>query len=229
MSTPSAGPIKSLWFKWKSLKLPWRRRWLAGSDLLGNTYWEFKDTVNSTKLRRIVQYASGTHYGDVQVTPQWHQWLRHTRSTPPTLFEQSSDLQRQSQLKQLAAAADARWAAKPSFLDGPKVSQPGPATLPRDPGGYVGQTEPDEKEGVRSAVGGGVEEVKAGMDRVEDLRDSQRGRAVAGVRDAGGNGESAESKPKEAKKREKNPWDNNTGGPSEGWQPKAWTPGSARR
>ncbi len=55
-------------------------------------------------------------------------------------------------MKQLARLADERWASKPSFLDKPK-EQPAPATLPRDPAGYVGQMEPDEKEGVRNAVG----------------------------------------------------------------------------
>ena len=90
---------------------------------------------------------------------QWHQWLRHTRRDPPSILEQQSDLQRQEQLKYLAQKADERWASKPSFLDAPKErSQPGPATLPRDKGGYVGQTEPDGKEGVRNAVGG-LEEV----------------------------------------------------------------------
>jgi len=55
------------------------------------------------------------------------------------------------QLKNLAQQADERWASKPSFLDKP-LEQPKPATLPKDPGGYGPQTEPDEKEGVRSAV-----------------------------------------------------------------------------
>lgn len=54
-------------------------------------------------------------------------------------------------MKYLAQQADERWASKPSFLDKPR-EQPKPATLPKDPGGYATQTEPDEKEGVRSAV-----------------------------------------------------------------------------
>lgn len=54
-------------------------------------------------------------------------------------------------MKQLARLADERWASKPSFLEKPK-EQPYPATKPRDPGGYIGQTEPDHKEGVRNAV-----------------------------------------------------------------------------
>jgi NADH dehydrogenase [ubiquinone] 1 alpha subcomplex assembly factor 2 len=65
--------------------------------------------------------------------------------------EQHADLGRQAQLKYLAQQADERWASKPSFLDKPR-GQPKPATMPKDPGGYAVQTEPDEKEGARSAV-----------------------------------------------------------------------------
>jgi hypothetical protein len=85
-------PVNSLWFKWKSLRLPWRRSFLvgrypsthylflpylsvlrhltsdAGTDLSGNTYWEFKDSLNAGRYRRIVKYNSKTHYADVQVT-----------------------------------------------------------------------------------------------------------------------------------------------------------------
>ncbi|KAA6413796.1 MAG: NADH:ubiquinone subunit [Lasallia pustulata] len=139
MSSSPASPLKRLWFRWKSLKLPWRRRWLAGSDLLGNTFWEFKDSLNANRFRRIVNYNPRAHYSDIHITPQWHQWLRHTRATPPSLTEQRLDLTRQQQLKQLARLADERWAAKPSFLDDPrKMAQAGPATLPRDSGGYEG-------------------------------------------------------------------------------------------
>ena len=50
----------------------------------------------------------------------WHQWLRHTRSTPPSIQEQQNDVLRQIQLKQRAQLADERWAAKPSVLDKPR-------------------------------------------------------------------------------------------------------------
>ena len=50
-------------------------------------------------------------------------------------------MQRQIQLKQLAQLADQRWAEKASYLDAPDKAQPGPATLPRDNGGYVGGKE----------------------------------------------------------------------------------------
>ncbi|KAG0129267.1 hypothetical protein HOY82DRAFT_652402 [Tuber indicum] len=51
----------------------------------------------------------------VSVT-QWPQWLRHNR-VAPTIAELHANVARQAQLKQLAAAADARWNAKPSLLN----------------------------------------------------------------------------------------------------------------
>ncbi|KAL1974884.1 hypothetical protein VTN31DRAFT_5088 [Thermomyces dupontii] len=62
------GPINSLWFKWKSLRLPWRKSFLVGQDLLGNTYWEFRETLNSPRLRRIVKYNRNVHYADVKIS-----------------------------------------------------------------------------------------------------------------------------------------------------------------
>ena len=50
----------------------------------------------------------------------WHQWLRHTRISPPSIQEQQADVIRQIQLKQRAQLADERWAAKPSVLDKPR-------------------------------------------------------------------------------------------------------------
>ncbi|KAL8823422.1 MAG: hypothetical protein Q9191_005873 [Dirinaria sp. TL-2023a] len=59
-------------------------------------------------------------YSDISIPPQWHQWLRYTRPSPPSVLELRSDVARQAQLKQLARAADERWAAKPSVLDRPR-------------------------------------------------------------------------------------------------------------
>ncbi|KAE8145263.1 hypothetical protein BDV25DRAFT_165058 [Aspergillus avenaceus] len=125
-------PVSSLWFKWKSLRLPWRKSLLVGSDLSGNTYWEFKDALNAVRRRRIVKFNPNTHYADVQVTPQWHQWLRHVRADPPSIQEQQQDIVRQLQIKQLAQLADERWASKPSYLDMPQSNQPKPATQTTD-------------------------------------------------------------------------------------------------
>ncbi|KGO64199.1 NADH:ubiquinone oxidoreductase, 17.2kDa subunit [Penicillium italicum] len=120
--------VNSLWFKWKKLRLPWRKSFLVGEDLAGNTFWEFKDVLNAARFRRIVRFDPKTHFSDVQVTPQWHQWLRHVREHPPSIQEQQQDLVRQAQIKQLARLADERWASKPSFLDKPKTQQQPPAT-----------------------------------------------------------------------------------------------------
>jgi len=62
-------------------------------------------------------------------------------------------------MKQLAARAEDRWKAQSSFLDHPNKQQPQPALQPRDPAGNVGQTEPEDKQGVRN-VAGTEEEVK---------------------------------------------------------------------
>jgi NADH dehydrogenase [ubiquinone] 1 alpha subcomplex assembly factor 2 len=68
----------------------------------------------------MVKYKDAkVHLADVNVPPQWMQWLRHTRSMAPTVEEQRVDVFRQQHLKQLAAAADARWAAQDSFLVAP--------------------------------------------------------------------------------------------------------------
>jgi hypothetical protein len=69
MSSPRApGQLKQLWCRWKALRLPWRKRFLVGADLSGNTFWEFKDALNSNRFRRIVQYRRRTHYGDVEIS-----------------------------------------------------------------------------------------------------------------------------------------------------------------
>lgn len=122
-------------------------------DLAGTTFWEFKDPLNPVRPRRMAQHPKKLHYSEVQVSPAWHQWLRHTRISPPSIEEQQSDVQRQLQLKYLAQLADERWASKASYLDAPRnTSQPSPATVPRDPGGYVGNTEPYHKQGVKSVI-----------------------------------------------------------------------------
>ncbi|XP_014557129.1 hypothetical protein COCVIDRAFT_15555 [Bipolaris victoriae FI3] len=118
------GPIRRAWYQWKMQRFPWRKKWLVGFDLHGNTFWEFKDALHSLRNRRIAKYSRSTHYGDVQISPSWMQWLRHTRFDPPTIAEQQQDVARQERIKLLAAQADAKWAAKPSALDAPDKQQP---------------------------------------------------------------------------------------------------------
>src|ERR1700722_14952086 len=82
------------------------------------------------------------------------QWLRHTRFDPPSLVEQQADQIRQERIKILAAAADERWASKPSVLDPPEKQQPIQMLTSRDPSGSVGQTAPTSGKGELSNVSG---------------------------------------------------------------------------
>ncbi|KAK0637754.1 NADH-ubiquinone oxidoreductase assembly factor N7BML [Lasiodiplodia hormozganensis] len=203
---PQPGRLRQLWFRWKALDLPWRKQWLRGFDLAGNSFWEFKETYGAQRFRRIVKYSRRTHYGDIKLTPQWIQWLRHTRSDPPTIAEQQLDEIRQAQLKQLAAAADARWAAKPSALDPPPQPEPTPQLQSRDPAANAPQTEPEEREGVRN-VAAAPNQVKA---RMEDQENVDKGR----------------SKGEKKKEKTPSPWDE---AKSQEWQPAPWTPKITRR
>ncbi|KAI0452188.1 hypothetical protein F5B21DRAFT_506498 [Xylaria acuta] len=123
MSTTPAGPLRKAWHVWKSLRLPWRKRFFVGQDPKGNTYYELRqprgDASATAAYRRLVYYPRSTPYSEVKVPPAWHQWLRHQRADPPTMQEQVAELQRQARVKVLAAEADARWEAKDSLLDMP--------------------------------------------------------------------------------------------------------------
>ena len=113
---------------------------------------------------------------------------------------------RQVRIKELAAAADARWASQKSMLDSPDMQQPVPAIGVRDPGGYSNATEDAGKQGVRSAVGS--PQKSAGGETVgpEDSKEL--------------------SKPRKA---EEPRWKVAPANPGEDWQPKAWKPGPKRR
>ncbi|RFU79927.1 hypothetical protein TARUN_2271 [Trichoderma arundinaceum] len=134
MASKQIGPFAQAWYKWKALRLPWRRRFLIGFDLEGNTFWEFRLTrgtkESSERWRRIVSYPRSTHYSQVKVSPQWHQWLRHTRREPPSLEEQRTEVVRQERMKYLAAEADARWEAKPRVMEAPREQQDPAKKLP---------------------------------------------------------------------------------------------------
>jgi NADH dehydrogenase [ubiquinone] 1 alpha subcomplex assembly factor 2 len=41
---------------------------MAGFDLQGNTFWEFKDALNTLRTRRIAKYSRSTQYSEVQVS-----------------------------------------------------------------------------------------------------------------------------------------------------------------
>lgn len=113
-------------------------------------------------------------------------------------------------MKQLAAQADARWNSQERFADAPKNRTLGDGigaeTVPRDPGGYVGQTEPDSVEGVRQGVKG-IE------DAPEASKQGARTEPVLGT-----------------KVKKENPWEQQKRkNPSEEWQPESWTPPPRRR
>ena len=147
-----------------------------------------------------------------RATAQWHQWLRHTRFEAPTIPEQQYEVSRQAMMKQLAAQADERWKSVPSYLDPPRMQQSQPPTEMKDPGGYVGQTAPEESEGVTSGVEDAekVQEVSAG----KDTKEVDEGRFKGKTRE-----------------KEIPPWEKNLpkGNPGDSWQPQEWTPGVARR
>lgn len=178
MSTTQISSITRTWYKWKAMRLPWRKRFLVGWDLQGNTYWEFRLTrAANERMRRIVKYPQSTHLSSVKVSPQWHQWLRYTRDEPPTEGEQKGDVVRQARMKKLAAEADARWEAKPRVMEAPRE-------------------EPSPMLASRESPGQGVGEKSADVSKTE----------------------------------ENDPWAKAKGrGPSEGWQPTAWSPGSAKK
>lgn len=177
-------------------------------------------------MRRIVQYPPATHYSEIKISPQWHQWLRHTRNEPPSLAEQSQDLVRQRNLKVLAAEADARWAAKPSFLDAPGRSQPLPALELKDSGGYTQSAKLPDETGLRTAVGsGGLE------DTPQIVGNTAKPTAEHKVSVAESNNPDNTSQqtsrrngePKlVAEATEEDPWKKARGGLNEEWQPAAW-------
>ncbi|KAI1101551.1 hypothetical protein F4804DRAFT_295758 [Jackrogersella minutella] len=196
----SIGPIRKAWYQWKALRLPWRKRFLVGLDLQGNTYWEFQlvrgdPSHPDSRFRRIVKYPRSTHFSDVAVPPQWHQWLRHQRERPPTLQEQAAEVARQDRIKVLAAEADARWEAKPSLLDTP-VPRPENSQSQSAPPLDTTRTRPREQV-VRESP-------------TRNRRDSD--------------GHVAKQKDDEPWKKAAR-----SSGPGETWQPEAWSPTSARK
>lgn len=128
-------------------------------------------------------------------------------------------------MKELAAQADERWRAQESFLDAPSTQQTGPAIGTRDPAGYAPMTEPEEKQGVRSAV-----EDEGKVDRAVGGEEVDEGRFRGETKEKDTPAASPAAKGKKKKKGEA-PWAKNVpkGAPGETWQPDSWTPGVAKR
>ncbi|KAH7347999.1 hypothetical protein BKA66DRAFT_576357 [Pyrenochaeta sp. MPI-SDFR-AT-0127] len=207
------GTIRRAWYQWKMLRLPWRKRWLVGFDLQGNTFWEFKDALHALRNRRIAVYSRSTHYGDVKVSPSWMQWLRHTRFDPPSIAEQKQDMMRQERMKVLAAQADARWASKPSALDAPDKQQPAQMLQSRDPDSGVTQPNADHDTRARVEPPQVSEEEAQGM-----LRDPPVPASAAAA-------PTLTTRKRMKKEPKDSPWKKAThGNPGEDWQPQGWTP-----
>ncbi|KAH8909861.1 hypothetical protein BR93DRAFT_924868 [Coniochaeta sp. PMI_546] len=218
MSLRNVSPFAKIWYKWKTLPLPWRRQVLAGVDLKGNTFWELRDkrAAELGRVRRMVKTPRNTHYGEVVVSPAWHQWLRHTRHEPPSVDEQTAELLRQERIKYLAAQADARWAARPSVLDGPELGQAVPALrTPRrnDAAKPAGTLAEDVRESMSS-----------GRRPDEEPRSSRK--ETRGVSQEEEEEKVRTGKPPVAD----NPWKQaTTGAPGQNWQPKGWNPSAAEK
>ncbi|KAF7950423.1 hypothetical protein EAE96_007708 [Botrytis aclada] len=213
MSTQPLSPIRKAWYRWKALRLPWRKRFFVGLDLQNNSFWEFRDAITAGRMRRIVQTPSSIQYSDVKISPQWHQWLRHTREDAPSIEELVGDLARQERLKVLARQANERWNAKASFLDQPATKQQAlPATQVKDGGAYTGTDPRGDGKGVANAVASEAGEVE--KERVVTTEKSASGEMQY----------DAATQPREEKKYKDDPWKKARGGPSEEWQPQAWDP-----
>ena len=198
-----------------------------GLDLNGNTFWEFRDSLSSHKhrMRRIVQYSSSTHYSEIKISPQWHQWLRHTRPYPPSLTEQSQDVIRQQNLKLLAAEADARWAAKPSFLDSP--GQPRGQPLPALQGTDAGRNfESEDRDGARKFANSKTESIVREMDNSTNnkgaMAQKEEMHLPDGTRDQSKERSVQDKTPYAGNMKDKpDPWKQARGN-HKSWQPAAW-------
>lgn len=202
--------IRQMWLKWKMLKLPWRKQFLAGQDLVGNTYWEFRGANDPSRMRRIVKGPHNIHHGDMQsrISPLWHQWLRHTRFDAPSLQEQQTDVARQVQLKHNAMLADQRWAEKKRYIEKPR---------PKD----------EEQTGTR-----GIEAQRQVADEVRGKMEERAGVPP----DAAVNAKERVQHQQEAQQQKPDPWEQErqrqkqaASNPSGTWEPESWTPPPRRR
>ncbi|KAJ2847356.1 hypothetical protein IWW36_003896 [Coemansia brasiliensis] len=92
--------LRSVYLRWKALRLPWRKEIFAGSDLDGNLYFE-RFVRGASRTRRRVIYRkdlSISEYSDKIIPVQWQAWMRHTRQQPPTVSELLQDIRRQERI-----------------------------------------------------------------------------------------------------------------------------------
>jgi NADH dehydrogenase [ubiquinone] 1 alpha subcomplex assembly factor 2 len=164
------------------------------------------------------------------------QWLRHTRFEPPTVQEQQAELQRQQNIKLLAARADERWASKPSALDAPDKQQPIQMLESRDPKSGVVQTNAEQELRSRGPESRSAEASQQEEERPKnDMRPDVTPGAEAPQEESGLTEEAPMFKAKKKMRpnkapKEDSPWKQVVAGnPGDDWQPKAWTPPPRRR
>ncbi|KAK9483697.1 hypothetical protein V1527DRAFT_453869 [Lipomyces starkeyi] len=111
----NSGFFRSLYLRWKALrKVPFRKRFLIGTDLEGNTFWEWQNLNNPGRQRRMVELRTAKRdYVDYKLPPQWNQWLRHVRIVPPTIDELMQDESRLAGIQAKIQAAEKRWKSVP--------------------------------------------------------------------------------------------------------------------
>ncbi|KAH3949759.1 NADH dehydrogenase 1 alpha subcomplex subunit [Parastagonospora nodorum] len=218
------GPILRAWYEWRMKRFLWRKKWLVGFDLQGNTFWEFKDQLHALRNRRIAKYSRDTHYGDVNVSPSWMQWLRHTRFDPPSIAEQQQEIRRQERMKMLAAQADARWASKPSALDAPDKQQPMQMLQSRDPDSGVTQMNVDQERRDELEPPRTVEEQEAKPQSVVEDPEPQQMPRDPPAPPASDAPTAPRKKPK--KEHKDSPW--KQAETAKDWQPQGWTPAPRR-
>ncbi|EAQ91317.1 hypothetical protein CHGG_03252 [Chaetomium globosum CBS 148.51] len=253
MSQPPITTALRVWYKWKALRLPWRRRFLVGLDLNGNTYWEFLDrgvpipprdrnpnphnpppstsTPSSPntppiRWRRMVVCPPGTHQGSVNPPPAWHQWLRHTRADPPSLAEQRGEVARQARMRVLAAEADARWEAKPRVAGDGVADGIQQQKEGRLMGVRVPPLDTERRVGPGSKVLAEEGKQHGGGKLGDDEVVERREETWKRMRQEAGSEGGGEGGKKSTAEKVKgpDPWKQARGGPSEQWQPKGWEP-----
>lgn len=140
---------------------------LIRPDLSSSTFWEYlpPGVSKTAQPGRILRPSRKTHHGDIQVSPQQHQWLKQTRADAPIIQEQIHDVRIQ-ELQINTRLAEQRWEAKARYSEKPKaqdsevsaqrkmfggvdeVNSDGPTAMSEG----MPRTGPEHKEGVRTAV-----------------------------------------------------------------------------
>ncbi|CAH1764862.1 18723_t:CDS:2, partial [Entrophospora sp. SA101] len=96
-----------------TLRLPWRRQILVGSDLFGNEYYEsIKPIMDNGRTKRIVYMKKKGIISDYiveDIPVQWQSWLKHTRFNSPTIEELINNNKRQELILSRAKKLDKEW------------------------------------------------------------------------------------------------------------------------